>query len=90
VVLGSTGEGPTIEPEERCELVKRSVNRALGVPIVVGTGSNSTKAAVRLTEEAVDLGADAVLVVVPYYNKPTPAGLRTHFEAVATAAKASP
>lgn len=59
--------------------MQRAVERKLGIPVVVGTGSNSTKAAVRLTEEAVDLGADAVLVVVPYYNKPTPAGLIAHF-----------
>ena len=90
VVLGSTGEGPTVESEERRELVRRAVGRNLGIPIVVGTGSNSTKAAVRLTEEAVDLGADAVLVVVPYYNKPTPAGLTAHFKAVAEAAGDKP
>ena len=90
VVLGSTGEGATVEPDERRELIKRAVHRNLGIPIVVGTGSNSTKAAVRLTEEAVDLGADAVLVVVPYYNKPTPAGLKAHFEAVARAARGKP
>ena len=90
VVLGSTGEGPTVEAEERRELVRRAVERKLGIPVVVGTGSNSTKAAVRLTEEAVDLGADAVLVVVPYYNKPTPAGLIAHFRAVAAAASSKP
>ncbi|MEN6490402.1 MAG: 4-hydroxy-tetrahydrodipicolinate synthase [Rectinema sp.] len=90
VVLGSTGEGATVEPEERRELIRRAVGRGLGVPIVVGTGSNSTKAAVRMTEEAVDLGADAVLVVVPYYNKPTPDGLHAHFETVARAAHGKP
>jgi len=90
VVLGSTGEGATVEPEERRELIRRSVGRKLGVPIVVGTGSNSTKATVRMTEEAVDLGADAVLVVVPYYNKPSPDGLYAHFEAVASAARGKP
>jgi len=90
VVLGSTGEGATVEPDERRELIRRAVKRILGIPIVVGTGSNSTKAAVRLTEEAVDLGADAVLVVVPYYNKPTPGGLNAHFEAVAKAARGKP
>jgi Dihydrodipicolinate synthase/N-acetylneuraminate lyase len=90
VVLGSTGEGATVEPEERCELIRRSVERKLGVPIVVGTGSNSTAAAVRMTSEAVDLGADAVLAVVPYYNKPTPEGLRLHFSEVAKAAQGKP
>jgi len=90
VVLGSTGEGPTVEPEERRELITRAVGRKLGVPIVAGTGSNSTKAAVRLTEEAVDLGADAVLSVVPFYNKPNPDGLMLHFSAVAKAARGKP
>lgn len=90
VVLGSTGEGATVEPEERRELIRRAVARGLGIPVVVGTGSNSTKAAVRMTEEAVDLGADAVLAVVPYYNKPTPDGLFAHFEAVARAARGKP
>lgn len=90
VVLGSTGEGATVEPEERRELIRRAVARKLGIPVVVGTGSNSTKAAIRMTEEAVDLGADAVLVVVPYYNKPTPDGLYAHFSAVARAARGTP
>ncbi len=90
VVLGSTGEGATVESDERRELIQRAVRRKLGIPIVVGTGSNSTRAAVRMTEEAVELGADAVLVVVPYYNKPTPAGLKAHYEAVAQAAKGKP
>ena len=90
VVLGSTGEGATVEPDERRELIRRAVRRGLGVPVVVGTGSNSTKAAVRMTEEAIDLGADGVLVVVPYYNKPTPDGLFAHFEAVARAARGKP
>lgn len=90
IVLGSTGEGATVEPDERRELIRRAVARGLGIPVVVGTGSNSTKAAVRMTEEAVDLGADAVLAVVPYYNKPTPDGLFAHFEAVARAAHGKP
>lgn len=90
VVLGSTGEGATVEPGERRELIRRAVARGLGIPVVVGTGSNSTKAAVRMTEEAIDLGADAVLAVVPYYNKPTPDGLFAHFEAVARAARGKP
>ncbi|MEN6399919.1 MAG: dihydrodipicolinate synthase family protein, partial [Rectinema sp.] len=90
VVLGSTGEGPTVEPEERRELITRAVGRKLGVPIVVGTVSNSTKAAVRLPEEAVNLGADAVLSVVPFYNKPNPDGLMLHFSAVAKAARGKP
>jgi len=90
VVLGSTGEGATVELEERRELIQRTVARNLGIPIVIGTGSNSTKIAVRLTEEAIDAGADAVLSVVPYYNKPTPEGLRLHFSEVAKAARSAP
>jgi 4-hydroxy-tetrahydrodipicolinate synthase len=90
VVLGSTGEGATVEPEERRELIHRAVARNLGIPIVIGAGSNSTKTAARLTEEAIDAGADAVLSVIPYYNKPTPEGLRLHFKEVAKAARGAP
>lgn len=90
VVLGSTGEGATVEAEERRELIQRTVRRKSGLPIVVGTGSNSTAQTVRLTREAVSLGADAVLVVVPYYNKPTPEGLRAHYREVAAAAEGRP
>lgn len=98
VVLGSTGEGATVEPEERRELVRQAVSIAAGcanpkgmkLPIVIGTGSNSTLQAARLTAEAVDLGADAVLSVVPYYNKPTPDGLVAHYREVAAAASGRP
>lgn len=90
IVLGSTGEGATVEPEERRELIIRAVNKKTGLPIVVGTGSNSTAQCLRLTSEAVALGADAVLVVVPYYNKPTPEGIRAHFRAVAGSAEGKP
>jgi 4-hydroxy-tetrahydrodipicolinate synthase len=96
VVLGSTGEGATIEAEERRELVSQAV-KAYGrdakgrrLPIIVGTGSNSTAQAVRLTAEAAALGADGVLVVVPYYNKPTADGLVAHYREVAAAAKGLP
>jgi 4-hydroxy-tetrahydrodipicolinate synthase len=90
VVLGSTGEAATVEPEERRELIKIAVARSLGVPVVVGTGSNSTAQTIRLTAEAVSLGADAVLVVTPFYNKPTPDGLVAHYSAVAEAAAGKP
>lgn len=90
VVLGSTGEGATVEPDERRKLIQSAVAEKTGLPIVVGTGTNSTAASVRLTAEAVSLGADAVLVVVPYYNKPTPEGLQAHFAAVAEAAAGKP
>lgn len=90
VVLGSTGEGATVEPDERRKLILTTVEEKTGLPIVVGTGSNSTATSVRLTAEAVSLGADAVLVVVPYYNKPTPEGLQAHYKAVAEAADGKP
>ncbi|MDH7483790.1 MAG: 4-hydroxy-tetrahydrodipicolinate synthase [Spirochaetales bacterium] len=90
VVLGSTGEGATIEPYERRLLLERAVAASHGRPIVAGTGSNSTATCVRLTREAVELGADAVLVVVPYYNKPNPDGLVAHFSAAAEAAEGKP
>jgi 4-hydroxy-tetrahydrodipicolinate synthase len=96
VVLGSTGEGATVEPEERRQLISMSVaaygsgSKGKRLPIVIGTGSNSTAQTVRLTAEAVSLGADAVLVVIPFYNKPTPDGLVAHYKAVAQAAAGKP
>ncbi|MGB4572559.1 MAG: 4-hydroxy-tetrahydrodipicolinate synthase [Rectinemataceae bacterium] len=90
VVLGSTGEGATIEAGERRELVARAVEVSPGLPVVVGAGSNSTAQCVRFVAEAVDLGADGLLVVVPYYNKPTPDGLVAHFRAAAGAARGKP
>ena len=90
VVLGSTGEAATVEPEERRAIVEFAVAHAHGLPVVIGTGSNSTAQAVRLTAEAVSLGADAVLVVTPFYNKPTPDGLVAHYSAVAEAAGKAP
>jgi 4-hydroxy-tetrahydrodipicolinate synthase len=89
VVLGSTGEGPTVDSDERRELTTRAV-KVSTVPVIIGTGSNSTKIAVRLTREAFLLGADAVLSVVPYYNKPTAEGLYAHFSEVANAAGDKP
>ncbi|HWR13137.1 MAG TPA: 4-hydroxy-tetrahydrodipicolinate synthase [Rectinemataceae bacterium] len=86
VVLGSTGEAATIEADERRAIIQFAVERAGGLPVVIGTGSNSTATCVRFTAEAAALGADAVLVVTPFYNKPTPDGLVAHFSAVAEAA----
>ncbi|MBI4208950.1 MAG: dihydrodipicolinate synthase family protein, partial [Deltaproteobacteria bacterium] len=72
VICGTTGESPTLSHEEHDEVIERSVKRARGrVPVVAGTGSNNTIEAVRLTRHAEKVGADAVLVVAPYYNKPT-------------------
>lgn len=86
VVLGSTGEGPTVLPEERDELIRVTVEESQGLPVVVGTGHNSTRTACELSARAAELGADAVLVVVPYYNKPQPAGIAAHYREVARAA----
>jgi 4-hydroxy-tetrahydrodipicolinate synthase len=85
VVNGTTGESPTLTPDERRSLL-RTVRAALpDHAVVMGTGSNSTAATVAATVEARDLGADAALVVVPYYNKPPQEGLIAHFQAAADA-----
>ncbi|GHU09201.1 4-hydroxy-tetrahydrodipicolinate synthase [Spirochaetia bacterium] len=84
VPLGTTGETPTLEEDEEERLIRIAVEEVKGaVPIVVGSGSNATKYAVKYTQRAKDLGADAALVVTPYYNKPNDSGLIAHFEAVA-------
>jgi 4-hydroxy-tetrahydrodipicolinate synthase len=83
VPLGTTGESPTITDEER-ELVIKTVVEAANkrVPVIVGTGTNSTRTTIEHSKKAQELGADAVLVVNPYYNKPTQEGLYRHFKAV--------
>ena len=88
VVLGTTGEAPTIYENERSEIIafaKRKINRR--VPLIVGTGSNATSVAIRYTKAAEALGADGCLVVSPYYNKATPKGLYEHYKAVAKSVK---
>ena len=88
VPCGTTGESPTLDHQEHdkvIELTVKYVNKR--VPVVAGTGSNSTKEAIRLTQHAEKAGADAVLVVNPYYNKPTQEGLYRHFKAVADSVK---
>ncbi|KAB3529070.1 4-hydroxy-tetrahydrodipicolinate synthase [Alkaliphilus serpentinus] len=88
IVLGTTGEATTVNHEERVALIQAAVKKVAGrIPIVVGTGSNSTEIAINYTKEAEELGADAVLVVTPYYNKATQKGLITHFTAIANATK---
>ncbi len=84
VISGTTGESPTITREEQIELIT-AVVAAVDVPVIAGTGSNDTKSAVATTERATEAGADAVLVVTPYYNRPSQAGLLSHFKAVASA-----
>ena len=82
--LGTTGETPTLDEEEEEPLIKIAVEAAKGrIPVIIGTGSNDTKHMVMYTERAKRLGADAALVVTPYYNKPNDDGLFRHFEAAA-------
>jgi 4-hydroxy-tetrahydrodipicolinate synthase len=86
VPVGTTGESPTLSHEEHMEVVRAVIAAAGGrVPVIAGTGSNSTREAVELTRQAHEAGADAVLVVAPYYNKPNQEGLFQHYCAVADA-----
>jgi 4-hydroxy-tetrahydrodipicolinate synthase len=86
VAVGTTGESPTVDPAEHGELVRVAVEVAhQRVPVIAGTGGNSTREAIELTAHAKKVGADASLQVVPYYNKPTQEGLYRHFRAVAEA-----
>ncbi len=83
VPVGTTGESPTLSHEEHGQVVEWCVDQAKGrVPVVAGTGSNSTREAVSLSRHAEEAGVDAVLVVTPYYNKPTQEGLYQHFKAI--------
>ena len=86
VVAGTTGESPTVDFDEHCLLIRTAVDHAAGrVPIVAGTGANSTREAIALAGFAKSAGADMSLSVVPYYNKPTQEGLYRHFRAIAEA-----
>ncbi len=86
VPVGTTGESPTLTPEEHKRVVEICVQEAKGsVPVIAGTGSNSTQEAIDYTVHAKQAGADAALVVVPYYNKPTQEGIYQHFKAIADA-----
>ena len=86
VVLGSTGEAPTITFKERTKIVRQVVNQVNEeIPVLVGTGSNSTSYTIELTQHAMESGADAALIVTPYYNKPTQKGLFQHFMAISEA-----
>jgi 4-hydroxy-tetrahydrodipicolinate synthase len=86
VVCGTTGEAATLTDEELIGLVELAAReRPAGTSIVAGTGSNDTRHAVHLTERAAEVGADAILSVAPYYNKPSPRGLKRHYEAIAKA-----
>jgi 4-hydroxy-tetrahydrodipicolinate synthase len=84
VAVGTTGESPTVSVEEHRLLIREAVEHANGrVPVIAGTGANSTREAVELTRHARQVGAQATLQVVPYYNKPTQEGMYRHFKAVA-------
>lgn len=84
VAVGTTGESATLSPEEHCQVIERVVKKAAGqIPIIAGTGANSTTEAIELTQAAKNYGADACLLVAPYYNKPTQEGLYQHHKKIA-------
>ena len=86
VIVGTTGESPTVDFEEHCLLIRTAVEHAAGrVPVIAGTGANSTREAIELSAYARQAGAGMSLSVVPYYNKPTQEGLYRHFRAIAAA-----
>lgn len=86
VIVGTTGESPTVSVEEHCELIKVAVDQVAGrIPVIAGTGGNSTTEAIELTAYAKSVGADASLQVVPYYNRPTQEGMYQHFCRIAEA-----
>jgi 4-hydroxy-tetrahydrodipicolinate synthase len=86
VIVGTTGESPTVSVEEHCELIKIAVEHAgKRIPVIAGTGGNSTTEAIELTRYAKSVGADASLLVVPYYNRPTQEGMYQHFKKIAEA-----
>ena len=85
-VVGTTGESPTVSVDEHCEIIRVAVAHAAGrVPIMAGAGANSTREAIELTRFSKEVGADCSLQVVPYYNKPSQAGIYQHFKAIAEA-----
>ncbi len=86
VAMGTTGESATLDETEHCDVVKCVVEYVAGrIPVIAGTGANSTAEAISLTQRAKEMGADACLLVTPYYNKPTQEGLYLHYKAIAEA-----
>ncbi|MBE0439265.1 MAG: 4-hydroxy-tetrahydrodipicolinate synthase [Gammaproteobacteria bacterium] len=86
VAVGTTGESATLNVEEHCDVIRHVVEQVNGrIPVIAGTGANSTTEAIELSTYAKDLGVDAVLLVTPYYNKPTQQGLYLHYKAIAQA-----
>ncbi len=87
VAVGTTGESATLEVREHCEVIRDVVTRVNGrIPVIAGTGANATREAIELTRGAMEAGADACLLVTPYYNKPTQEGLYLHYKAIADSA----
>jgi 4-hydroxy-tetrahydrodipicolinate synthase len=85
-VVGTTGESPTVDVQEHCEIIRVAVEHAAGrVPVMAGAGANSTREAIELSKFALAVGADCTLQVVPYYNKPTQEGIYRHFRSIAEA-----
>lgn len=88
VIAGTTGESPTLSTEEKLALIKHTVKEVNGrIPVIAGTGSNNTSASIKLTKQAEESGVDAIMLVVPYYNKPSQEGLYQHFKAIAESTK---
>lgn len=86
VAMGTTGESATLDEDEHCDVIKWIVDEVAGrIPVIAGTGANSTSEAILLTQRAKEAGADACLLVTPYYNKPTQDGLFLHYQAIANA-----
>jgi 4-hydroxy-tetrahydrodipicolinate synthase len=86
VVMGTTGESATLDENEHCDVIKCVVDYVAGrIPVIAGTGANSTSEAILLTRRAKQAGADACLLVTPYYNKPTQVGLFQHYKVIAEA-----
>ncbi len=86
VAVGTTGESATLNAQEHCDVIANVVNKVAGrIPVIAGTGSNSTQEAIDLSSKAAEVGADACLLVTPYYNKPTQQGLYLHYKAIAEA-----
>jgi len=84
VIVGTTGESPTVDVDEHCSLIKAAIDHAAGrIPVIAGTGGNSTSEAIALTRFAKNAGAYGCLSVVPYYNKPTQEGMYRHFRTIA-------
>ena len=91
IICGTTGESATMTEEEHLECVKFAIERTKGrIPVIAGTGSNCTRTAVDMSKDAACYGADGLLLVTPYYNKATQAGLIAHYKAVAEAVSGTP